>query len=119
MKQFIGCDVHKKYSMFVSLDQAGRASRPVRVSHGGNELDEYLAAVAAGMPVAVETTGHWYWLLDAIEEAGLEPHLAHALAAKRMMVSPNKTDKLDAKGLATLLLNASRAPGIRESISPV
>lgn len=57
MKQFIGCDVHKKYSMFVSLDQAGRASRPVRVSHGGNELGEYLAGVAAGTRVAVETTG--------------------------------------------------------------
>ena len=52
-----------------------------------------------------KTAGHW--LLDAIEAAGLEPHLAHALAAKRMIVNPNKTDKLDAKGLATLLLNGT------------
>lgn len=42
-----------------------------------------------------------------IEKAGLEPHLAHALAAKRMMVNPNKTDKLDAQGLATLLRNGT------------
>lgn len=107
MKQFIGCDVHKRYSVFVSMDEAGRASRAMRVAHGNGELDAYLSGLPAGTPVAVETTGHWYGLLDAIEKAGLEPHLAHALAAKRMMVGPNKTDPLDAKGLATLLLNGS------------
>src|SRR5260370_38343672 len=107
MKQFIGCDVHKRYSVFVSMDEAGKASRAVRVTHGNGELESELRGFPAGTPVAVETTGHWYWLLDAIEKAGLEPHLAHALAAKRMMVGPNKTDQLDAKGLATLLLNGT------------
>jgi hypothetical protein len=107
MKEFIGCDVHKKYSVFVSMDEAGKASRAVRVAHGNGELEKYLSSLPAGTPVAVETTGHWYWLLDAIEAAGLEPHLAHALAAKRMMVGANKTDKLDAKGLATMLLNGT------------
>jgi hypothetical protein len=30
MKQFIGCDVHKKYSVFVSMDETGkRAGRCV------------------------------------------------------------------------------------------
>lgn len=107
MKQFIGCDVHKKYSVFVSMDGEGQSSRPVRVAHEGVELEKYLASLPPGSPVAVETTGHWYWMFDAIERAGLDPRLTHALAAKRMMVSPNKTDKLDAKGLATLLLNGS------------
>ena len=107
MKQFIGCDVHKKYSVFVSMDEAGRASRPVRIGHEGDQLAMYLESLPAGSPVAIETTGHWYWIFDAIERAGLDPRLTHALAAKRMMVSPNKTDKLDAKGLATLLLNGS------------
>jgi transposase len=107
MQQFIGCDVHKKYSVFVSMDETGKAGRAVRVAHGNGELERYLKSLPAGAPVAVETTGHWYWLLDAIEAAGLEPHLAHALAAKRMMGGANKTDKLDAKGLATLLLNGT------------
>jgi hypothetical protein len=62
--------------------------------------------------VAVETTGHWYRLLDAIEKAGLEPHLAHALAAKRMMVGPNKTDSLDAKRLATLFVKRELAGSV-------
>src|SRR3974390_3205089 len=105
MKQFIGCDVHKRYSVFVSMDETGKASRAVRVVHGTGELETYLRGLPAATPVAVETTGHWYWLLDEIEAAGLEPHLAHALAAKRMMVGSNKTDKLDAKGPAPMLFN--------------
>ncbi len=112
MQQFIGCDVHKKYSVFVSMDETGKAGRAVRVAHGNGELERYLKSLPAGAPVAVETTGHWYWLLDAIEAAGLEPHLAHALAAKRMMGGANKTDKLDAKGLATLLLNLKAADAL-------
>ena len=108
MKLFIGCDVHKRYSVFVSMDETGRQRHAVRAAHGNGELEMYLSSLPAGTPVAVETTGHWYWLLlDAMEKAGLQPHLAQALAAKRMMVSPNKTDRLDAKGLATLLLNGT------------
>jgi hypothetical protein len=38
-----------------------------------------------------------------IEAAGCTPLLAHAAKAKVMMGNVHKTDKLDAKGLATLL----------------
>ena len=68
MKQFIGCDVHKRYSVFVSVDETGTASRAVRVAHEGGELAAYLSNLPAGTPVAVETTGHWYWLLDENRE---------------------------------------------------
>jgi transposase len=91
----------------VRLDETGTASGAVRVSHDKGELTTYLRSLPAGTPVAVETTGYWYWLLDEIEKASLKPQLAHALAAKRTLVSPNKTDKLDAKGLATLLRNGT------------
>jgi transposase len=42
-----------------------------------------------------------------MEEAGLEPKLAHALEAKKRMPGRNKTDHLDAKGLALMLRNGS------------
>jgi transposase len=41
--------------------------------------------------------------VDEIEEAGCVPLMAHAAKAKVMMGNVNKTDKLDAEGLATLL----------------
>lgn len=55
----------------------------------------------------MESSGHWYWLVDEMERAGHEPHLVNAGEAKRRMGKPNKTDKLDAEGLAILLRNGT------------
>lgn len=103
MQHYIGCDAHRKYSVFVSVDSNGKASPPERVEHDGKEFRRYLEKLPTGSPVAVEASGGWYWLMTELEQAGLEPHLVHALEAKRRMRGRNKSDELDAKGLAMLL----------------
>ncbi len=42
MQPVIGCDAHKKFSVFVSIDQYGKASRPVRIDHGRDRYNQYL-----------------------------------------------------------------------------
>jgi len=32
MKKYIGCDMHKKYSVFVTMDEHGRLSEPRKVA---------------------------------------------------------------------------------------
>jgi hypothetical protein len=32
-QQYIGCDAHRRYSVFVVMDDKGQASKPVRVEH--------------------------------------------------------------------------------------
>ena len=107
MVHYIGCDVHKKYSVFAGLDASGRATEPRRVAHDRDGFREYLTGLPAGSSIAVETTGNWYWVIDEIERAGHVPRLAHAAKSKLMMGQINKTDKLDANGLATLLRNGT------------
>jgi transposase len=107
MQQFIGCDAHKKYSIFSSIDEKGHIGRAVRVSHDRGAFRKHLEQLPTGSPIAVESSGHWYWLVDEIERAGHEPHLVNAGEAKRRMGKPNKTDKLDANGLAILLRNGT------------
>src|SRR5205823_5307636 len=46
-------------------------------------------------------------LVDEMEKLGHQPKLAHPLEAKRRMGLTNKTDKLDARGLAILLRNGT------------
>lgn len=58
--------------------------------------------------MALETSGNWYWLVRAMEQAGLDPRLAHALEVKKRMPGRNKTDSTDAKGLAAAV--AQRRP---------
>src|SRR5580693_1684412 len=103
MKEYIGCDAHKKYSVFVSVNEQGQSSRPLRVSHERETYRQFLASLPAHSPIALEATGHWYWLADEIEEAGHQVHLANAGEAKKRMGKTNKTDKLDAAGLGMLL----------------
>jgi hypothetical protein len=33
---------------------------------------------SSGSPVALETVGNWYWIVDEIERAGCIPKLVHA-----------------------------------------
>ena len=47
------------------------------------------------------------WLVDEMERSGHRPKLCNPLEAKRRMGLTNKTDKLDAKGLAILLRNGT------------
>jgi transposase len=107
MKQYIGCDGHKQYSVFVAVDEEGNAGRPKRVEHQGTDFQDFLRGLPPGSPIALETSGHWYWMVDAMEQAGHKPILVHARKAKLLMGLANKTDKLDARGLATLLRNGT------------
>lgn len=103
MEQYIGCDAHKRYSVFRSCGSGGGLGQPVRVAHDAEVMGAYLRTLPRGSGIAVETVGNWYWLISQMEEAGHRPKLAHAAKAKKMMGQINKGDALDAGGLATLL----------------
>jgi transposase len=103
----IGCDAHKRYSQFEVQDQHGHVHGQTRVNHQRGAIQEYLSGFPEGTPVALESVGNWYWIADEIEAAGCLPLLTHAAKAKVMMGHVNKTDKLDAAGLATLLRNGT------------
>jgi len=107
MEKYIGCDMHKKYSVFVTMDEKGRLEPAVKVSNDLLELRAYLATLPSGAPVAVEATGSWYWFVDELEAAGLEARLVNPLEAKKRMPGTKKTDPGDARGLAMLLRNGT------------
>jgi len=107
MKRFFGCDAHKQYSLFASMDEAGHQGNFIRVENDRYDFRKFLHTLPPGSPIAVESVGNWYWMIDEMEKAGHVPQLAHAGKAKLMMGQINKTDKLDARGLALLLRNGT------------
>lgn len=104
---YAGCDAHKRYSLFVLMNERGPVGRPIRVEHDRILYRRFLEDLPRGTSIAVETIGSWYWMIDEMEAAGHNPILAHARKAKLMMGQINKTDKLDAGGLAQLLRNGT------------
>ena len=107
MEQFIGCDAHKKFSVFVAVNEKGQAGQALRVEHDRQLYREFLSRLPEHSPIAVEASGHYSWLVDEMERLGHRPKLAHPLEAKRRMGLTKKTDKLDAAGLAILLRNGT------------
>src|SRR6266849_7876379 len=107
MEQFIGCDAHKKFSLFVAMNEDGEYGRAIRVGHDREVFRAFLEDLPPGSQIALETSGSYYWLVDEMERAGHRPQLAHALTAKRRMEGRHKTDEKDARGLAMLLRNGT------------
>jgi transposase len=107
MEQFIGCDAHKKFSVFVAVNEKGQAGEALRVAHDRQLYREFLARLPAHSEIAVEATGSYGWVVDEMERLGHRPKLCNPYEAKRRMGLTHKTDKLDAKGLAILLRNGT------------
>ena len=100
--EMIAIDCHKRYS-FVSVQTPdGRLIREQRIEHRRGAIRAFLSQYTPGSPVALETTGNWYWVVDEIEQALMVPQLVHARKAKLLLGSINKTDKLDTRGLNRL-----------------
>jgi transposase len=100
--QYIAFDSHKHYTLARVEKQNGLMERECRIPHDRQSMRTFLNACEPESPVAIETVGNWYWIVDEIEHAGLMPRLVHARKAKLMMGLVNKTDSLDAEGLNLL-----------------
>ena len=70
MEQFIGCDAHKKFSVFVAVNEKGQAGEALRVAHDRQLYREFLARLPAHSTIAVEASGSYSWLVDEMERSG-------------------------------------------------
>lgn len=107
MEEYIAFDSHKHYT-WVEHEQVGTGKvRQYRLEHAPGAVRKALAGSKPGTAVALEATANWYWIVDEIEQAGLEPRLVHPRKAKLMMGLVNKTDKLDTHGMNRLQRNGT------------
>jgi imidazolonepropionase-like amidohydrolase len=70
MEQFIGCDAHKKFSVFVGVDEKGHAGEALRVAHDRQLYREFLGRLPPHSSIAVEASGSYSWLVDEMERSG-------------------------------------------------
>ncbi|MDR5684412.1 MAG: transposase [Armatimonadota bacterium] len=100
--QYVAFDAHKHYTWARVERPEGTVVGEQRIAHERGALRRFLAGCEPGSPVAIETVGNWYWMVDETEAAGYRPQLVHAHKAKLMLGVVNKTDRLDARGMNQL-----------------
>ncbi|HEY6879333.1 MAG TPA: IS110 family transposase [Polyangiales bacterium] len=104
MKLYAGIDLHSNNSMLVILDEQDRVHLQERLP---NERERILLRLAQYKRqitgVVVESTYNWYWLVDALVDAGYKVHLAHPAALVQYQGLKHSADEHDARWLAHLL----------------
>ncbi len=103
---YVGIDIHKRYSVCAAEDERGRLLGEARIE--GNTADgfvQYLGRLKGRSKVVIEACWNWGKLYDLLE--GLpqveEVVLAHPLKTRLIADAQIKTDKPDARALALLL----------------
>ena len=103
---YVGVDIHKKYSVLCALDESGRKLREGRVE--GNQASgfaKFFAGLEGPSKAVVEACWNWGLIHDELEELEQveEVILAHPHKTRLIAEAQIKTDRLDAHALGTLL----------------
>ena len=103
MQVYCGIDLHAKVSQVAVMNQEGEVLVNRQVKNCVADILDLLAPYGKGIPVAVESTFNWYWLVDGLQDAGHEVHLGHPLKLAMIAKAKVKSDRKDAVRLADRL----------------
>jgi transposase len=102
--KYCGIDLHSNNSVIAVIDDEDRVVAQKRLP---NELAIIVAFVARWKDelegIVVESTYNWYWLVDGLQAAGFQVHLANTTAIKQYDGLKHSGDETDARHLAHLL----------------
>lgn len=101
---YCGIDLHSNNQVVIVSNAQDEVLYRKRLQ---NEAGAVLGALAPFVPglqgVVVESTYNWYWLVDALMDAGHRVHLANTGAIQKYAGLKYADDESDARWLATLL----------------
>ena len=99
---YVGLDVHKRACYGTITDQEGTIYKQGKFASSPEGLKAFMEGVDEAK-IAMEAGYCWQPLYDALKEKGYDVRLAHPKRVKAIAEAKVKTDKVDARTLATLL----------------
>jgi transposase len=101
---YSGIDLHSNNSVIAVIDDADHIVAQKRLPNEISKIIGFLARWRDEMGgVVVESTYNWYWLVDGLQDAGFQVHLANTSAIKQYEGLKHSGDETDAQHLAHLL----------------
>jgi transposase len=100
---YCGIDLHATSMQVCVIDRDLNRLLERNIRNDLATLLSLLKPFRKGLSILVESTFNWYWLVDGLQEAGYEVHLAHTLGLFRITKAKVKTDRRDAYRLAKIL----------------
>src|ERR1700731_4850344 len=101
---YSGIDLHSNNSVVAVIDDVDRVVAQKRLPNDITKIVGFLARWKDELAgVVVESTYNWYWLVDGLQDAGFQGHLANTSAIKQYEGLKHSGDFTDAAHLAQLL----------------
>jgi transposase len=103
---YVGIDIHKRYSVLAAQDESGRKLKEARIeANSAEQYAQFFQDLEGPSKAVLEACWNWGLTHDLLEEIGEveEVVLAHPLKTRLIADAQIKTDRLDAFALGTLL----------------
>src|SRR4029077_4196549 len=107
-----GCDLHARQQTIAMVDTETGEFTEKTLSHEGNAVREFYAALEPAVVVGIEATGAMQWFLELLEELGIECRVGHPAKIRAAETRKQKHDRRDAHLLLDLLVMKDRFPKI-------
>ncbi|MCL5104548.1 MAG: IS110 family transposase [Armatimonadetes bacterium] len=98
-----GLDVHKSFIQVCILDRELESCEDFKIDSSRESLKELEQLLSETECIALEASSHWGWVVDELDDMGVEVVLSHPSKTKAIGCAKIKTDKIDARMLAYLL----------------
>ncbi len=102
-ENYVGIDLHTKSSQLGVIDHQGQPVAEAKLPNDLSQILTFLQPYGPRLPIAIESTLNWYWLVDGLQLAGHQVQLVHTLGRYMISGAKVKTDRRDAFKLAKLL----------------
>jgi len=113
--KILGCDLHAKQQTIAMVDTETGEFTEKTLSHEGNEVREFYAALESPVVVGIEATGAtgaMQWFLELLEELGILCRVGHPAKIRAAETRQQKHDRRDARLMLDLLMREDGFPEI-------
>ena len=110
---YTGIDLHKKTSFITTVDEQGQVGARRNLPNQLPVILNYFCSLTQLTQVVIESMGSWYWLYDALREAGHEVMISNPCKTKAIASAAGKDrhgriTKQGSKYLRTALIEAAQ-----------
>ena len=110
--KILGCDLHAKQQTIAMVDTETGEFIEKTLSHEGNAVREFYAALEGPVVVGIEATGAMQWFLELLEELGIVCRVGHPAKIRAAETRKQKHDRRDARLMLDLLMREDGFPEI-------
>src|SRR5438876_5902280 len=102
--KILGCDLHAKQQTIAMVDTETGEFTEKTLSHEGNEVRDFYAALEGRVVVGIEATGAMQWFLELLQELGIQCRVGHPAKIRAKETRKQKHDRRDARLILELLI---------------